>query len=286
MAKNIIFEFNVPISEFGETQIKEGFNDFKIKGVAINETTTSNGHKFIGEELELAANSLRGVPLLKDHNNSVDSIVGRVLTSNYNLTEKNIQFEAKVMDSKIREMISDGRLNSVSVGAQVKELEEKDGVVIPRGITFKELSVVAVPADSQATFGVALMEAFKKKDKKKKDDDDEEDEEETEETEETHTEINNETTMKGGLKMTEEKQVEAKAEVVTKEVIVEKQVENAELIKLQAKLDAMEKLLSAQKAETEDKAKAELTEDAKYSLVSSHDCLGGNGISIQMKKYR
>ena len=104
---NLIVEFNVPITEFGETQIKEGLNDFKIKGVAINETTTSNGHKFLGEELSLAANTLKGVPLLKDHENSVDNIVGRVIDAGYNQEAKNIVFEARVMDNKIREMISE-----------------------------------------------------------------------------------------------------------------------------------------------------------------------------------
>jgi len=278
---DLIIEFSVPITEFGETQVKEGFNDFKIKGVAINETITSNGHKFIGEELSLAANTLKGVPLLKDHDNSVDSIVGRVLDAGYNVDAKNIVFEAKVMDSKVREMIADGRLNSVSVGAQVKELEESEGFLIPRGITFKELSVVAVPADSMATFQVALMEAYKKTKE-------EPDEEQEMPKDEAISQSNkSENTLKGGLNMTEEKQAEvvAKEEIKVVEKIVEKQVDNAELIKLKSELDAMKKLIEAQKAETEDKAKAELTEDAKFTLVSSHEGLGGNAISVVMKKY-
>jgi hypothetical protein len=46
------------------------------------------------------------------------------------------------------------------VGAQVKEIDEEEGVLIPKGITFKELSLVAVPADPNATFNTALTEAW------------------------------------------------------------------------------------------------------------------------------
>jgi len=149
-------QYQIPIKEFGEVD-----NEFKIKGVAINETTTSNGHKFLAEELSSSASTLNGVPLLKDHNNSVDSIVGRVKLSYFDEVNKNVRFEAIVMDSKVREMVKDGRLNSVSVGASVKDLEEDDdGALIARGIMFHELSVVAVPADAGATFNVALMEAY------------------------------------------------------------------------------------------------------------------------------
>ena len=149
-------QYQIPIKEFGEVD-----NEFKIKGVAINETTTSNGHKFLAEELSSSASTLNGVPLLKDHNNSVDSIIGRVKLSYFDEVNKNIRFEAIIMDSKVKEMVKDGRINSVSVGASVKDLEEDDdGALIARGIMFHELSVVAVPADSNATFNVALMEAY------------------------------------------------------------------------------------------------------------------------------
>ena len=149
-------QYQIPIKEFGEVD-----NEFKIKGVAINETTTSNGHKFLAEELSSSASTLNGVPLLKDHNNSVDSIIGRVKLSYFDEVNKNIRFEAIIMDSKVKEIVKDGRINSVSVGASVKDLEEDDdGALIARGIMFHELSVVAVPADAGATFNVALMEAY------------------------------------------------------------------------------------------------------------------------------
>ena len=155
--KLINLSYNVPILENASVN-----NQFIIKGIAINETTTGNNHKFLGEELKLAADTLKGVPLLVDHDNTVASIKGRVLESLYDEANKRIPFAASVMDKNIKEMIIDGRINSVSVGAVVKEIEEDKGTLIPRGITFKELSLVAVPADPSATFTFALTEAYKK----------------------------------------------------------------------------------------------------------------------------
>lgn len=150
-------KWNQEISESAEVN-----GEFRIKGVAINETTTSNGHKFLAEELQSSAGSLMGVPLLKDHENMIDNIVGRVTNSFFDSSRNNIQFEAKIMDPKMKEMIKDGRINSVSVGASVEDMDETDeGDLIPRGITFQELSLVAVPADAGATFQVALKEAYK-----------------------------------------------------------------------------------------------------------------------------
>ena len=139
------------------TESLEGAN-FIIQGTAINETTTSNNHKFLAEELMPAANTLTGCPLLVDHENKVENIKGRVMMGSYNELGKKIDFKAMVMDEECKKMIRDGRLNSVSVGAMVKDVEEIDGELIPRGITFKELSLVAVPADSNATFSIAMSQ--------------------------------------------------------------------------------------------------------------------------------
>ena len=102
------------------TQSMTKGNEFLIKGVAINSCTTKNGHKFLAEELRPSAETLRGKPLLKDHENLVDNIVGRV-TQNVIFDEinQNIPFEANVMDKKMKEIINDGRITSVSVGAVV-----------------------------------------------------------------------------------------------------------------------------------------------------------------------
>ena len=93
--------------------------------------------------------------------NEIDSIMGRVMEGKY--ADKKVLFRAKVIDKNAQEMIKDGRLNSVSVGAMVESMEEDedDESYILRGITFRELSLVAVGADEGATFGVAVSEAYK-----------------------------------------------------------------------------------------------------------------------------
>ena len=155
--QDLKLSYNVPIKEASSSN---ALDNFIIQGIAISATTTGNNHRFIVEELRSSAQSLKGVPLLVDHRNEVSSIKGRVTESSFDEVKENIPFAARVIDKEIQEMIKDGRINSVSVGAQVKELDEEDGVLIPKGITFKELSLVAVPADPNATFSTALQEAW------------------------------------------------------------------------------------------------------------------------------
>ena len=166
-------------------QIKENFSDstgdFIIKGVAISSTVTDNGHKFLPDELRNSAGSLTNRPLLMDHNASIDSMIGRVISSIFDETDQVIKFEAKVNDTtsgkKVKELILAGDLCTVSVGCNVQEIIEEDGIFIPMGIKFKELSVVATPADDNAMFTkmstdsnlqLVLQEAYSKSNTKVK----------------------------------------------------------------------------------------------------------------------
>lgn len=166
----INLSYNVPIQV---TENLDNTEEFIIQGVAISATITDNQHNFLSEELQLASESLNNRPLLKDHDNKTDSIIGRVIGSEYDSTTESIRFKARINNTeqgkKIRELIKSGDLNTVSIGANVKEMDEEDGKLIPRGIKFKELSVVAVPADDDAkftfrgnTFMLALQEAYNK----------------------------------------------------------------------------------------------------------------------------
>lgn len=160
-----VLEFSAPITESAMID-----DDFIIRGTAINETTTHNNHKYIAEELQKAASGLMGKPLLVDHENSVESIKGRVTDSMFDVDSKSIKFEAKVMDKKIREMIKDGRINSVSIGAFAEDLvkDEDSDSFIAKGIKFAELSLVAVPGDENANFGMAFANNYDLKEKMEK----------------------------------------------------------------------------------------------------------------------
>lgn len=157
-----ILEFSAPITENAFVN-----DEFIIRGTAITETITHNNHKYIAEELEKAAPGLIGKPLLVDHDNRVEAIKGRVTDSHFDYKTKSIKFEAKVMDKIIREMIRDGRISSVSIGSFAEDLikDEKSDSFIAKGLQIVELSLVAVPADNNASFTHAFDISYNLKEK-------------------------------------------------------------------------------------------------------------------------
>lgn len=160
-----IFEFSVPI--LCEKNEKSDSGHLAVKGIAINEVITRNNVKYTAEELQAAAGSLQGRPILKDHNNSVDSIVGKVKASYFDAMAKNVQFEGEIFDERVKTMIREGLINHVSIGARVKSMEkvkeEKAGdeYILVKGVEFLELSLVAVPGDPGASISQAFEEAFR-----------------------------------------------------------------------------------------------------------------------------
>jgi len=243
-----LLEFYMPINE----AVRTG-NDFVIRGVAINETTTRNNVKYIASELEKAAPSFRNKPMLIDHDNSVKSIVGRT-TENvvFNPEKNHIEFEGKVMDEKLREMINDGRVTDVSIGARVSDLvENKDeGSVTAIGIEGLEISFVAVPGDPGANLGQALEHSFILKEGMENVN--------YFEDYELDTELN----LKGGNEMVEEEKKPVQEEETVKEPENNEPEENA----AEEKLKAMEKVLAEkekklaeyQKKESDAKEKARI----------------------------
>lgn len=159
--KKQILNYCVPI----ENSITKN-NEFIIRGTAINSTTTRNGVKYTSEELSKSAGSLSNKPILKDHSNSVDSIIGR--TTNAFFENDKVMFEGKIMDKEIQQKIKQGLITSVSVGAMVEEtpyIEDEDGeetgIVEAKGIDFVEISLVAIPADPNAGLAQAILNSIK-----------------------------------------------------------------------------------------------------------------------------
>ena len=273
MAEQLLLEYYVPFEQSAEIG-----GDFMIRGIAINETTTANGHKFLGEELKKSAGTLKNVPLLKDHNTSVDSIVGKVKQANFNDSLRHIQFDAVVKDKAMIEKIRDGLINSVSVGARVdpKDIEEVgEGVIIPRNIQFKELSLVAVPADSGATFGVALNNAYERYKSDLKED--ERGSKMTNMSEQTNNPTPVEEVKEEEV-VSEEKEVEAEAETeeVKTDAVEEKLASiEARIAKLE-EADKDEEATAEPEAEEEaEEAEPEAEEEAveekeKYGIVEGH----------------
>ena len=308
MTKQINLNFQVDIKEQGFLN-----GDFIIQGTAISSNITSNNHKFLSEELQKSAPSLKGVPLLKDHNNTIDSIVGRVVSGEFNQLETKIDFKAKVIDEDAKQLIKDGRLNTVSVGAIVDDIEEEDGVFIPRGITFKELSLVAVPADSAATFQIALKEAynskgnvsdytesekdFKKRAKKLRKQGDinintkevkqmseEQNEETTPEAEATKEEAKEEAPAEDEAKA--EPEAEAEPEVTEEKVksmiaeAIKAKEADADEAKPEAEPEAKSEPKPEAKAEDDDEDEEEEVAEEKFKIEQSYGSLRGGSFSL------
>lgn len=235
--------FSVPIEQSAD----EG-KDFLIKGTAINSTLTRNGVEFVSEELKVSAASLRNKPILKDHTNSIDSIVGRTTQNvGFNSVKENVEFEAKIMDKEVKEKIKDGRIQSVSVGAMVSDIEEAtndDGEVthvIARGIDFVELSLVAVPADPNAGLAQAIKMSFNLKNETEKVSKSKTDkmakETKQEDKEETKVELSMSseltdalTSITESLKVTNERLDKIESQPVEKETKIEEKIQSKELV--------------------------------------------------------
>ena len=249
-----VLEFFVPIEE----NLTNDKDEFIIRGVAINETTTLNNVKYVAEELEKAAPTFRNVPILLDHKNEVRNIVGRTTEGvNYNRQFGRIEFEGRIMDEKIKEMIKDGRIGSVSIGAKVHDLqEEEDGSQKAIGIQGLEISLVAVPGDSQATFAHAIQQSVHLREMVEK--------------------LNGE-----DIKMAEEeiKKAEVSEETPEEEVKEEKvqninvSVDTSELANLKDQISELKNLLVERKTlkeqvedEEEDETKGEVSEDKEEAI--------------------
>ena len=244
-----VMEFCVPITE----AVSDG-KDFMIKGVAINETTTRNGITYVAEELSRAAPSFRNKPILKDHNPLIENIVGRT-TENvaWNDTNKRIDFEARIVDEKIKGMIEKGLITDVSIGAKVEDIIEnkKAGTLTAVGMEGLEISLVAVPGDPGANIANAMHESFSLK-------------------EDSTTKLTKE-----GNKMTDEtitkdaEEVKPEVEDTKEEPVAEEESNESET---EEKLKvATEKLMKYEAKEADAKFKIAVAEEVKKQLKEAED---------------
>ena len=248
-----VLEFYVPIDE----RLIDG-DDFIIRGVAINETTTLNNVKYVADELQKAAMSFRNVPILLDHKNEVKNIVGRTTNKvDFNQTHKRIDFEAKIMDKEIKQMIEDGRIQSVSIGAKVEDLiAEEDGSQRATGIKGLEISLVAVPGDIQANLAQALEHSVYLKEMSMKKDDVEFEEELNQKEDEMTEEV---------VEKTQE-QTKVVSESSEKAPSINIKLDNSEMAEMRKQISELKELLVEKKLkmetikEKEDKTIGEVSE--------------------------
>lgn len=160
IAENFKVEYGVPLMV--TESVDEKF--LEVRGVAVTPISSRNKIKYVPEELKLAVtSSALDIPILKDHKNEIDSLVGRASLF-FNENTGAIDFNGKILDESIKEKVSVGLIQNVSIGAFVKELEEieenGDYIHVARGIEIVELSITPVPGVKTATIACAIAECL------------------------------------------------------------------------------------------------------------------------------
>jgi hypothetical protein len=162
-----------------ESSSPESETHFYIVGDAIHPVTTANLHTYLPEELEAAAESLAGVPIMVDHAKMSENVAGKVLVSAWEERaglDSTISYVGRIRKTHpVAEAVKVGDITTVSIGADAeiiecsicgedmrycshhigKKYETSEGsklaTAIGRGLAFRELSITPFPADRRAT---------------------------------------------------------------------------------------------------------------------------------------
>lgn len=127
-----------------------------VEGIAVVEGISRNNVMYQADELHKFAPSLIGRPILKDHINLTDNVIGKVTHSESINNGKKVRFKGWITNDKneTMEKVIDGRINNVSIGAQagkmVKEKEDSE-YIIAKDMTALELSLTPVPGVPDAS---------------------------------------------------------------------------------------------------------------------------------------
>ena len=139
----------------------------RIRGTAIKAGVSRNWRLYLTDELRAAAKSLEGKPIYIEHV-SAENAIGKVVKAWWDEDEQAIKFEGEIYDDEIADKIRLGLIQHVSIAADYEVLEPFDGV-IPYGLKFRELSLVAVPGVPETNIEVVerliarLNEAFERR---------------------------------------------------------------------------------------------------------------------------
>lgn len=145
---------SIDVSEKLST-IKEDDKFLYVQGIALTPTKVERYYGILNipaEELQKAVPTLKGKPFLKDHNTSIDSVIGQIEDASYNngalITTKIL----KKGNEDLVEKIKTGLIKKLSAGFKRDlEFDEENGWYNAKNIEFLEVSLVTFPADKNAT---------------------------------------------------------------------------------------------------------------------------------------
>lgn len=149
----------------------------QISGIAINPGKYHGLIRIEEDEMQNAVDNLLGDIILKDHDNSCDSAIGRITSTHLGINEKTgmrcAEYEGWIDsdEEKLISKINKGIIDSTSIGFEYepycsicgRPLEEcshfiwDEGFeIIAKNIAPHELSIVSVPADKNATVSTSF----------------------------------------------------------------------------------------------------------------------------------
>lgn len=148
---------NFLIEKLAYSNIDESETFIDVKVIALSATCVKRTYGelcFTEDVLKECAAGLAGKPVLVDHSDSIDSIVGVVLDSFYDDEKKAIVATLRISkkgNEKFVELLklSPSPITDVSIGAYI-ETEQKDGKYYAKGLKFIEISFVLNGADPNA----------------------------------------------------------------------------------------------------------------------------------------
>lgn len=135
-----------------------------VEGIAVVEGISRNKIMYEAKELHKFAPSLIGRPILKDHINMTDNVIGKVTHAESIDNGKKVRYKGWITEDKndTMEKIIDGRINNVSIGASagkmIKEKEDSE-YIIARDLIALELSLTPVPGIPDASISPSRMES-------------------------------------------------------------------------------------------------------------------------------
>lgn len=121
----------------------------------VHEGTNGNGDEFIGEEIQKAYHTLIGTPLDKDHDQSIDSIVGRHYDAHIESDNGGLVIicDAYIYANLYPDIViklKDGSIDGVSMEAKFAWAERSQEKRTLHGVSFFGAGLVRVPADQKA----------------------------------------------------------------------------------------------------------------------------------------
>ncbi len=133
-------------------QEEEKFTTLTARAVSSRRIQRFYGVMYIPpEELEKSAGTLKGCPVLKDHEPSVDNVIGRVREAYFKEGAVYAELELYKNDP-IVDKIKEGLVRSLSVGFERNLVwSDDEGCSLAKDIKFREVSFVVMPADPTAT---------------------------------------------------------------------------------------------------------------------------------------